>query len=314
MILKLKNPYSKRRRTRKEKINLKITKIITPYIKKIPPVIIDKRHSKLLPESLYIAKETIERDWERKKMWTNKKPKDVQLILKDVYIADYIPIENIDVFNKGINKMFSQNRAPFQHGNEERVDDFCKNVKLSLSGGAWSNFGYIKFNKEKISKFIEGVHVSATHVGSSSIIIQFIITPAVDFLNEFECILDKEIEKEGYFDFQIKNFLKFWNTRSRPGDLVKSEIVEDYLLELKWIAMQEINKYFHTTLHQLKIGAPSIEIYETDRKFCELEGTAKKNKNVFWNSIGMDFYKNDCSKDGYWDVFNDNTSSYIVIS
>src|SRR5699024_7619383 len=114
IILKVKNPYSKRRKTRKEKLNLKITKIITPYIKKISTVIIEKRHTKFIPESLYIAKETIERSWEREKIWKNKKPEDIQLTLERVYIADYMPIENVDVFNKGLKRLFSKKRAPFQ--------------------------------------------------------------------------------------------------------------------------------------------------------------------------------------------------------
>lgn len=301
----MKNPYSKRRKTRKEKLNLKITKIITPYIKKISPVIIEKKHTKFIPESLYIAKETIERSWEREKIWKNKKPEDIQLTLERVYIADYMPIENVDVFNKGLKRLFSKKRAPFQHGNEERVDDFCKSVKSSLYGGSWSNFGYIKFKNEEISKVIDTINISATHVGSSSIILQFIISPAKVFLKEFEYLLSKEVEDENCFDFQMKNFFKFWNTRNRPSDSVKYEMVEDYLLELKWIAMQEINKYFHTTFHQLKLGIPSIEVYETNRRFCELESARKNEKNLFWNSVGMDFYKNDCSKDGYWDVFNE---------
>lgn len=302
VILKFRNPYSKQRKTKKEKLKLFITKSIIPYIKKAPTAVNEKVYSKFLPESIYAAKETIEFHWERKKSWTNKKPNDVQLLLKKIYISDYIPIEKIEVFNKGLKRIFSNNRAPFEHGNEERIDEFCKNVNFNLYGGLWSNFGSIKFNGDEITEFIDGIHISATHVGSSTIIAQFIITPSDNFLREFEYILDKEIKDEGYFEFQIKNFLTFWNNRTQPGTNVKHEMVEDYLLELKWIAMKEINKYFYTTLHQLKIVTPSIEVYETDRTYCEL----KRSNNVFWESVGMDFYKNDSSKDGYWDIFHTN--------
>src|SRR5690606_21904398 len=148
---------------------------------------------KYIPKVLHFARQSIE-GWERYS-WSTKKTDDIEVDFLSLYVAEYIPIENIDILNKGLKKLFKKYPARYQFGKITQVDKFCNEVKQSIHGGRWSNFGSIDLTEEEnLSDFTKEVQVQGTHISSSSIILQFRITPSDIFTKEYKKVMYKEVK------------------------------------------------------------------------------------------------------------------------
>ncbi|WP_377279150.1 hypothetical protein [Planococcus dechangensis] len=205
--------------------------------------------------------------------------------------------------------------SPFDHGQTERIDEFCSSVKKSIQAGRWSNFGSIDFTEEKrISEFVKDIKIQGTHSSSSSIILQFVINPSDKFINKYKDLIKSDI-KEGFsFDLNLKTLFKFWGSKSLSYDIVKNQMVEDLIMELKWRTMKEINKYFPMYFTKNKLIPPSIEIYKLKQSSCIFKYDENELRSSFWNSIGMDNFLSDISKDGYWKLFTEGRKPYLIDS
>ncbi|MEC3655853.1 hypothetical protein P9148_12200 [Bacillus siamensis] len=313
-MIKLKNPYSRNRLSLKEKFNEKFTGIIVPYIKRIPSDGDRNKKSKYIPKVLKYAKITI-KGWERDKISTAEIPKDIDLDLLSIYIAEYIPIENVDMLNKGLKKLVKNYPYGFQHGQAENVDEFCNEVKKSIHGGRWSNFGFIDLtNEKKVSDFVNDIHIHGTHLSSSSIILQFVINPSDKFISEYKKLIESDIKEGHSFDLSFKNFFKFWGGKGLSGDIVKNQMLEDLIIELKWRTMKEISKYFPLYFTKNKLIPPSIEVYKLNQTSCVFKHGENEKISSFWGSIGMDSPFSDISKDGYWQLFNEGRKPHLIDS
>ncbi|MFS0673653.1 hypothetical protein [Ornithinibacillus sp. 179-J 7C1 HS] len=207
--------------------------------------------------------------WEREKISTSEIPKDIDLDLLSIYVAEYIPIENVDRLNKGLKKLLKNYTFGFQQGQTDRVDEFCNEVKKSIQGGRWSDFGIIDFNnKGIISDFVKNIHIQGTHLSSSSIILQFVITPSDKFNNKYKKLIESDIKEGHSFDLRFKNLLKFWGGKGLSYDIVKNQMLEDLVLELKWRTMKEISNYFTLYFTKNKLIPPGIEVYKLNQTSC----------------------------------------------
>lgn len=313
-MIKIKNPYSCSRLSLKEKINKKFTDFIVPYIKRIP---LDNNWNiqlKYIPKVLESARINVE-SWERDKLSTSAIPQDIDLDLLSVYVAEYIPIENVDKLNKGLKKLVKNYPSRFQHGQAEHVDDFCNKVKKSIHGGRWSNFGFIDFTKEKkVSDFVKNIHIHGTHLSSSSIILQFIINPSDKFISEYKKLIASDIKGGHSFDISFKRFFKFWGGKGLSYDTVKNQMIEDLIIELKWRVMKEIGKYFPLYFTNNKLIPPSIEVYKLNQTYSIFKDGESEKRSSFWRSIGMDSPFSDISKDGYWQLFTEGRRPYFIDS
>lgn len=263
-----------------------------------------KAKSKYIPKVLESARISI-RGWERERISTNEMPQDIDLELVSLYVAEYIPIENVDNLNKGLKRLIKDHPYPHQYGQGEHVEQFCSEVKKSIRGGRWSNFGFVDFSKNKnVSDFVKHMHIQGTHLSSSSIILQFIITPSDKLTNEYKDLVKSEITGGHSFDFRLKNFLKFWNNSSPSEDILKNQMLEDLMIELKWRIMKESQKYFPLYFTSNSLIPPSIELYQVNQTSCVFKEPENKKGSSFWHSIGMDTHMSDISKDGYWQLFN----------
>lgn len=310
--MKLKNPYSHKRLSLKDKLNRKFTDFVVPHIKKIH---IDEdwnAKSKYIPKVLESARGNIE-GWEREKISTAEIPKEIDLDFLSIYLAEYIPIENVDQLNKGLKKLVKKYPLRFQYEQAERIDEFCNGVKKSIQGGRWSNFGFIDFTKEKkVSDFVKDIEIHGTHLSSSSIILQLVIKPSDKFINEYKRIIERDV-KEGYsFDLSLKSFFKFWGGKNLSDDIVKNQMIEDLIIELKWRVMKEINNYIPLYFTENKLLPPSIEVYKLNQTTCTFKTNENEKLSSFWNSIGMSNSFNDISKDGYWQLFTEGRKPYLI--
>lgn len=313
-MIEIKNPYSRNRLSLKEKFNKKFTDFIVPHIKRIPLDENWRTKSKYVPKVLESARISVE-GWERDKISTSEIPKDIDLDLLSVYVAEYIPIENVDKLNKGLKKLVKNYPFRFQYGQAEQVDEFCNEVKKSIHGGRWSNFGFIDMTKEeKVSNYVKDIHIHGTHLSSSSIILQFVITPSDKFTNEYKKLIVSDIKEGHSFDLRFKNFLNFWGGKSLSYDIVKNQMLEDLIIELKWRTMKEISKFFPLYFTKNKLIPPSIEVYKLNETSCVFKNVENEKRSSFWNSIGMDTLFSDISKDGYWQLFTEGREPSLIDS
>jgi hypothetical protein len=311
-MIEIKNPYSRNRISTKEKIDKKITDFIVPHIKKIPLDESGRAKSKYIPRAIELARMNV-KGWERDKISTSEIPQDIDIDLISLYVAEYIPIEDVDKLNRGLKKLVKNYPYRLQHGQDERVDEFCNDVKKSIHGGRWSNFGFIDLTKEEnVSDFVKDINIQGTHLTSSSIILQFVITPSDKFTSEYKKLIETDI-KEGYsFDFRFKKLLKFWGGKSISDDIVKNQKLEDLIIELKWRTMKEINKLFPMYFTNSKLIPPSIEVYKLSQNSCVFKNHENEKRSSFWHSIGMDTTVSDISKDGYWQLFSEGREPYFI--
>ncbi|EQM25336.1 MULTISPECIES: hypothetical protein [Bacillus] len=312
-MLAIKNPHSKKRLSNREKFNKRFTDFLVPYIKKIPLEDDWSVKTKYIPKVLKLARKGID-VWERDK-WTNEMPRDVELDFLSLYVAEYIPTEHVDKLNRGLKKLIQ--KFPPKHQFEqlqhlEWLDEFCNGVKQSIHGGRWSNFGIIDIGKEpKLSKFVKQIHVYASHVTSSSVILQFVITPSDNFVREYKSIAVSDIKEGSVFEPSFKNFSKFWKTGGLAYSIIKNQMLEDLIIELKWRTMSEINKYFDLYFTNNKLIPPSIEVYKLKQLSCTFKPEDNGKFNEFWRSVGMDNLY-DISKDGFWQLFSEGRDPYFI--
>jgi len=310
--MEIKNPYSRNRRSMKEKIDKKITDLIVPYIKKIPIDENGRAKSKYIPKVLEVARMSV-RGWERDKISSAETPQGIDIDLISLYVAEYIPIEDVDKLNRGLKKLVKNYPYRFQHGQSERIDEFCKGVKKSIHGGRWSNFGYIDFTKEaNVSDFVKDIHILGTHLTSSSIILQFVITPSDKFISKYKQLIGTDLKEGASFDFRFKQLLKFWGGKSLSDDIVKNQKLEDLIIEMKWRTMKEIRKFFPMYFTSNKLIPPSIEVYKLSQNACVFKDNENEKRSSFWRSIGMDNAFSDISKDGYWQLFSEGREPHLI--
>ncbi|SIT75499.1 hypothetical protein SAMN05428946_1170 [Edaphobacillus lindanitolerans] len=233
--------------------------------------------------------------------------------LLSVYVAEYIPIENVDQLNKGLKKLVRKYPLRFQPSRIESIDEFCNAVKKSIHGGRWSNFGYIDLTKEeKISDFVKDIHIQGTHLSSSSIVLQFVLNPSDKFISEYKKLIERDIKEGHSFNLSWKNLFKFWGGSSLSYDIVKNQMVEDLIIELKWRSMKEISKFFPLYFTNNRLIPPSIEVYNLNQSFCNIKDVKNGKRSSFWDSIGMGKIFSDISEDGYWQLFAEGRKPYLI--
>lgn len=311
-MIEIKNPYSRKRFSLKEKAQKRFTRLVVPWIRMIP--LNDDYDAKriFVPQSLNRVR--IDLEYRRRKLWANDIPKGVEVNLISMYVAEYIPIENIDKLNKGLKKVFKNFAPKYMNTNDIlRIDDFCREVKESIHGTRWSRFGSLEVdNENELSKFVKRIEVNGSQISSSSIIIEFAIHPSENFHKEYKKLIERNVEEETILTPKLKQFFSFWGSTTPSSVIAKEQMVEDLLLELKWRTLKEIGKHIDMYFSDNKLVPPSIEVYKTKQKSCKFKFEENEPRNQFWNSIGMrDNYLHEISQDGYWQLFVNDRDTQI---
>src|SRR5690242_10481539 len=130
-MIKIKNPYTKKRFSLKEKSQKKFSEMVIPWIKKIPLNEDWDAKRRFIPQSLNRIR--IDLEHKHRSLWKNNVPEDTGVSLLSMYVAEYIPIEYIDNLNKGLKKIFREfNPTGFNTNNPSNIDKFCSEVKQSI--------------------------------------------------------------------------------------------------------------------------------------------------------------------------------------
>lgn len=298
-MIKIKNPFSHNRFSTKEKIQRKISAWVIPVIKIIPDIPEDFKGLK----GLSFLQQSLRSNFINT---STRKPEEVDLELLSVNIAEYIPVEEIEALHKGLKKLFKKNPTFYNQMDLQRIEQFC-NPNQSIHGRSWIYFGQIDIKEDnKLSEFVKSIRMKGIKISSSSIGIEFFVTPSDSFQNNFKEIVCKDISGESVLNITFKNLFRFWGRSGNFGEKVKRRLLEDLLIELKWRTMKEINKYFKLYFFNNNTLPPSIEVYKKTES-SSLIRNRSEGRNVFWESVGLpehDFYR-EISKSGFWELYTD---------
>lgn len=298
--MKITNPFSKGRFSRKENFERALTKklaILKPYLLER-----DDKHDVLT--SLYHGF--------RRPFIFNKNvsiPNDVEVSLLSVTIADLIPIEELSEIRDGIKKMLKLYRPNFNFFNDPKhVDNFYNEITSSVHGTRWSDLGNIQFDeKTSIGKYITHVNIQASQMSSSIIVMHYRLSLSDTFTSNFHQIINSDVNGETVFRPNFKHIFRYWGSSTYSPEQVKRRQLEDSILELKWMFLKEINSHIPSFFFNNKLVPPGILIYKIKQEFCPIKHD--KDRDSFWESIELPqkhhpFY-HDISENGAWQLHID---------
>ncbi|WP_336761486.1 hypothetical protein [Paenibacillus sp. USHLN196] len=282
--MKLTNPWSKRRLSRREKLG----RFLAQQISRIE---IKEQDRNNLLSCFY---------WSKKGSILNKGevsiPKGTEVDLLSIAAAEIVPVEKLVDLKNGLKKLIHQYRPELNINNLDYIDEFCDNVASNIHGNRWSNLGYIKFRGDtEIGSFIDRVNIQATQVTSSIVVVNFLINPSSKYLSNLTDLIQNNVKGELIFKPKIKGFFKYWNSSTLPPEIVKRRMLEDQILELKWKLFNTISDYIPAFFYKNNIVAPSLLLYRIKQKSDIPE------KNYFWPSVGLKNGRNySLSEDKMW--------------
>lgn len=286
-MLKITNPISKRRFTFKEKLQRKATLLLVPLINIVPTSSrVKNKRNNLLKFYQNHSEESI-----YKKKYINSKPDNVEVELVSINIGELLPVEEIKAFKSGMFHIYRDFERDFSRPSNDydNVMRFCEEMEGNLHSRSWSNLGGVKVPEgNKLHKYVKNIKFSASKISTSSIVLVFNLTPSDTFLNSLDELMNKEIKEETIFTTPLKKIFKSAQAINYTKSQVKQRMMEDYLIEMKWHALSEINKYFKLYFFNTDIMPPNIEIYKTNQIYNDLSRKGGVKVNEFWESIGME--------------------------
>lgn len=306
--MKTKNPYSKGRYTAKEKLQRKVSNLLIPLINKLPK----------MNENSDLERLRSSLNYKFYRNRTVKPPEGVHLDLLSINISELIPIENVLLLRKGLKKLFTKHKPKrIQTFNDSKsIDTFCDITSMNLNAGTWYRLGVVEFSDDSaLGDFVNYISIYGVHISSSLLMMHFEIVPSSSYQERLQHIIDKEVGGEIIYVPKLKKPFKRYVINSKTPDGLKSKMIEDLLLELKWRTLDYINNFFPLYFHSNSVIAPSIEVYKIDEVSSSLgiypEG---KKENNFFDAFGIskdvvDFYE--ISKDGVWRLYFEEDRSKL---
>ncbi|KZE04136.1 hypothetical protein B4117_4306 [Bacillus mycoides] len=298
--MKIKNPYSKGRYTTKKKLQRKVSNLLIPLINRLPKMKEDS--------DFEILKRGLNYKFYRNK--TVKPPEGIHLDLLSINVSELVPIENVLLLRKGLKKLFAKHKPKriSTFNDPESIDKFCDIASMNLNAGTWYRLGSVEFSKDSaLGDSVSFISIYGVHISSSLLMMHFEIVPSSSYQERLQHVIDKEVGAEVIYVPKLRNPLKRYTMGSKTPDTLKSIMIEDLLIELKWRTLDYINTFFPLYFHNNSVIAPSIDTYKIDEVSSSLgiylEG---EKENNFFDAFGIskdrvDFYE--ISKDGLWRLY-----------
>ncbi|MGG5762641.1 hypothetical protein ACQ3VC_14130 [Bacillus proteolyticus] len=298
--MKIKNPYSKGRYAAKEKLQRKVSNLLIPLINKLPK----------MNEGSDLERLRSGLNYKFYRNRTVKPPEGVHLDLLSINVSELIPIENVLSLKKGLKKLFTKHKPKRIHtfNDSKSIDTFCDIASMNLNAGTWYRLGVVEFSDDSaLRDFVSHISVYGVHISSSLLMMHFEIVPSSIYQERLQHVIDKEVGTEIIYVPKLRNPFKRYAMGSKTPDALKNIMLEDLLIELKWMTLDYINNFFPLYFHNNSVIAPSIEAYKIDEVSSSLKIYPEDEKvNNFFDAFGIskdrvDFYE--ISKDGFWRLY-----------
>lgn len=221
---------------------------------------------------------TLEYHWGRRYRKPNSFEKEklsecIRLTQKDLYlkqliIYDLFPKEYLDEYRKKYLKFKNRHESSsIFNGNQIRLDESFSTMESACSIGTWYNLDHFNIrDKSSLSVYFDYFSVEFIGLTDSFYVVKY----NLDVNDSANKILDQILKSKIYKDAICISKGAWWKKGSIAGarcfDLgqeAKTYVIEDFILELKSIFWEEINKHLLTFFFTCNNIQPSIEIYSS---------------------------------------------------
>lgn len=206
------------------------------------------------------------------------------LKLEYLDVFDYLPKENLGMFEKEMKMFVSKNKiSPFgiirSKKDMQQIDDFGQYI----DGTAFTNLSTIKLTNSSFSKYCDTISLSLRNLSSTFLLVKYRFHIKKEFDKEIDMLCRTEYEgcttvfrQYNVPWYSVKKFGKAFH----DGDDIRKKNFYELISKLKWAALKELRKHFTINFWESKMFPPCFETYTTNIR------PSKEMKNhEFWNSV-----------------------------
>lgn len=294
--MKIKNKYSKKRYSFKEKLQIKFSKIIIDSCIRFPKSSLSKY---LLYKSESYKVDINENDY---------------IDFVSMFVIDIVQKEDFYKAQKGFRRMLNNYKpySSFNFNDSNRADNFFANKIEDYGGKSWHNLGCIEFEKGSfIRKYVSIVEITALTFSPSLVCFSFNIHPTKLLKEEFNNILNEDTKERKLLIWPnlrtLKSIIrvKHWGYSSRSVEQEKEEAIRDLMLEIKYNVLKRVSKYLPIYIFKENTVVPSLEVYKTN-----IYHNRKEYINL-WRTLGISTYYSDLSRNGELGLFYKDKSDDV---
>lgn len=217
------------------------------------------------------------------------------LTLNGIVMYDLLPKEYLNDYENKYLKF--KNHFSSKHFTNKRVKDIkdsFQSMKNSKGAGSWYNIDHFTIKgKTSLSLYYKNFSIEMIGLSESFYIVKYFLTLSDNANKLFEKIIKSDIYKEAYCISQDK----WWRTKSFAGCIpydinneAKRKTIQEYLLEIKSVFFQTIQKYLFSKIFNWGQIMPSIEIYSSN----DLKSKYKKIRELIGN---ININGDECNKE-----------------
>lgn len=213
-----------------------------------------------------------------------------------IYSTDIIEKSKIKELKKGIKKLLVTHKSHKFLNGSNSLDEIISNID-SIDDTYSSYFASIKCGRfdfitdKKINDVVDYFDIIIREFNASYLAIEVHIYLSKKKINDIiELINNNFCHKRGYI---VDGFA---NSKKKSGGKkiklishynnahLKSEIINEKMIEIKWILFNELKKYIPLVLNSINIMPPSVNIYNTNIY------PSDKDTRDFFSSVGINQY------------------------
>lgn len=224
-------------------------------------------------------------------------PKGKYYIPISIVATDLVAKENISVLKKGVKKLLLKYTSHKFFGRQPSISEIFETIdEMDDTFTSWSTFvdcGRFDFSRnKKLSQYIDYFDIYIKNFNTSYLAVEIHIYLAEDIKNKLIEIINNDYKHERGFAINCfsHNSKKSGGKKSvsiahyNDADL-KSETINNMMIEIKWYLFNEISKYLPIILHKRNIMPPSVNLYKTNILYND------NSARVFWRSVGVSSFR-----------------------
>lgn len=209
------------------------------------------------------------------------------LKLEYLDVFDYLPKENLELFEKEMNNFVAKNKiSPFGIVRSKKDMQHINDFGQYIDGMAFTNLSTIKLTNTSLSKYCDSISLSLRNLSSTFLLVKYRFHIKEEFNKEIDMLCRTQYEgcttvfrQYNVPWYSVKKFGKAFHR----GDDVREKNFYEIISKLKWAALKELRKYFTINFWESEIFPPCFETYTTNIR------PSKEMKNYkFWNSVMFD--------------------------
>lgn len=206
------------------------------------------------------------------------------LKLEYLDVFDYLPKENLQLFEKEMKNFVSKNKiSPFgiirSKKDMQQIDDFGQYI----DGTAFTNLSTIKLTNSSLSKYCDSISLSLRNLSSTFLLVKYRFHIKKEFDKEIDMLCKTQyrgcstvFRQYNIPWYRVKKFGKAFH----DGDDVRKKKFYELISKLKWDALKELRRYFTINFWESEIFPPSFETYLTN-----IRPSKELANDKFWNSV-----------------------------